>query len=58
MRVVPLNLALHFRMLITFFITQVNLKLVEGDINIVFTTQAIDRTVQLIHRVAAVPKPP
>ena len=31
-----------------------NFQLVEGNIDIVFTAQAIDRTVKLIHRVAAI----
>ena len=52
--IVTFNFALHFRMLITFFVTQVNFKLVEGDINIVFTAQTIDRPVKLIYRVATV----
>lgn len=53
-RVVPLNLALHFRMLIAFLVAQMNLKLVKGDINIVFTTQTVNGAVQLIDGVAAI----
>ena len=51
---VTLNLALHFRMFVTFLVTQVNLKLIEGDINVVFTAQTVNGAVQLIDGVAAI----
>ena len=38
-RIVTLNLTLHFRMLVTFLVMQVNLKLVESNIDIVFTAR-------------------